>query len=855
MKPTSSSNDQVSSQKGPSNGAAGRIAITLAEESETLEQVEKVAISSDDVLEDPASHRCVVVPHNPVVWLENLSMEDVALVGDKNAALGETVCHLKTLGVNVPNGFALTAQVYRDYLEYNDLEKPIVEALSGLSVTDPERISNVGANVRRWLKRGKFPDHYEKLIREACEHLPHSEGISLAVRPSVVHADLPDENYARYQDTRLNVRSVDEVIVAIKEVFASLYNDRILNGQAQYGDFDLSSVNLSVCIQQMLPSEGAVSGTLTTIDSDSGFREAVTIAASYGLGEAVLQQAVNPDEFTLYKPSLREEKPAVLKRKLGLKAEKQVCLSGEEAAGEEPVQTLSVSESDRKRFSLNDTALEELARLALIVEQHYGYPLDIEWSRPSQESGWYILQVRPAHIEQHLTQQQGFYLKEQGETLCQGTAIGQAIGNGTVRIVRDKPELESVLPGDVLVSDVTAPDWEPVMKRASAIVTNCGGRTGHAAVIAREWGIPAVVGCGNATEILQDGMAVTVSCAEGDTGVVYRGRVAYGKRNTTVECLPALPFRMLMNVGNPDKAFDFAQLPHEGIGLARMEFMVTRNVGIHPSALALYDELPSTLKKTVDARTAGYPSAADFYVAKLAEAISTLAAAFAPHPVIVRLSDFKSNEYNNLIGGSMFENGEENPTLGLRGVARYLSPNFKACFELECQAIRKVREEMGFNNIRLLVPYVRTTGEARQVTDLMASQGLERGVDDLQIYMMCELPANAILANDFLQYFDGFSIGTNDLTQLTLGVDRNSGAVAHLFDEQNPAVKILIEQAINACKQSGKYVGVCGQAPSDCKAFAQWLMEQEVDSISLNPDSILETWSELGTNLNISELS
>ncbi len=852
MKPAPPSTDQVSSLEPPENGASERVAITIAEESETLEQAEKVITNSAEILEDPASQRRVVVPHNPVVWLESLSIDDVALVGDKNAALGETVCHLKALGVNVPNGFALTAQVYRDYLEYNDLQKPIAEVLSGLSVADPERIANVGANVRRWLKRGNFPEHYEKLIREACEHLPHGEALSLAVRPSVVNAELPDENYARYQDTRLNVQSADEVIVAIKEVFASLYNDRILKGQAQYGDFDLSAVNLSVCIQQMLSSDGAVSGTLTTIDTVSGFRDVISVAASYGLGEAVLQQVVNPDEFTLYKPSLREEKPAVIQRKLGLKAEKQVCLP----AGEEAVQTLPVADEDRKRFSLNDSALEELARLALIVEQHYGYPLNIEWSRPSLESGWYILQVRPAYIEQqHLNQQQGYYLKEQGETLCQGTAIGQAIGNGTVRIIRDKSELELVMPGDVLVSDVTAPDWEPVMKRASAIVTNCGGRTGHAAVIAREWGIPAVVGCGNATEILQDGMAVTVSCAEGEAGSVYRGRVAYDKRNTTVECLPALPFRMLMNVGNPDKAFSFAQLPHEGIGLARMEFMVTRNVGIHPSALALYDELPSTLKKTVDTRIAGYPSAADFYVAKLAEAISTMAAAFAPHPVIVRLSDFKSNEYSHLIGGSMFENSEENPTLGLRGVARYLSPNFKACFELECQAIRKVREEMGFNNLHLLVPYVRTTGEARQVTDLMSAQGLERGLDDLQIYMMCELPANAILADEFLQYFDGFSIGTNDLTQLTLGVDRNSGPVAHLFDEQNPAVKILIEQAIHACKKADKYVGVCGQAPSDCKAFAQWLMDQGVDSISLSPDSILETWSALGSNLNFSELS
>lgn len=789
--------------------------------------------------------------HNPVVWLDGLTLSQVQEVGDKSAALGETVRHLKQLGVNVPDGFALTTRVYRDFLSQNNLQQPIAEALSGLSVNDAESIANVGANIRRWIRRGSFPASYDKLILSACEQLPLNEGraFSIAVRPSIVITDLPDETYARYLDTRLNVQSPSDVIAAIKEVFASLFNDRILRGQAQYGDFDLSAVNLSVCIQQMVPSENAVSGTLTTLDRVSGFREAINISASYGLGEAVLQGEVNPDEFTLYKPSVRDEKPAVLNRKLGSKLVRQICPE----AGEEAVVTLPVNEALRRNFCLKDDELQALSGLALLVEQHYGFPVDIEWSRPDDGSSWYVLQVRPADVENFQREgSEGYRLKEQGEILSQGTAIGTKIGTGTVRIVRDESELEYVLPGDVLVSDVMSPSWEAVAKRASAIVTNCGGRTSHAAIMARDLGVPAVVGCGNATEVLQDGMAVTISCADGDAGTVFRGRLAYEVRNTAVECLPALPFRMMVNVGSASRAFSYAQLPNEGAGLVRVEFIVARSIGIHPSALALYDELPSNVKNAVNSRVDGYASAEDFYVDKLVESISTMAAAFAPHPAIIRLSDFKSNEYCHLIGGSLFEKKEENPALGLRGVSRYLSPDFKRCFELECRAIRRVREDMGFKNLQILVPYVRTLGEAKQVVNLMAQQGLRRGEEGLQIHMMCELPANALLAEQFLEYFDGFSIGTNDLTQLTLGVERSSGAVAHLFDEQNEAVKILLEKAITACKDNDKTIGICGQAPSDHRDLARWLMEKDVDFISLNPDSIVDTWSDLGSELKLS---
>jgi pyruvate,water dikinase len=663
----------------------------------------------------------------------------------------------------------------------------------------------------------------------------------VAVRSSATAEDLPDASFAGQQETFLNIEGFDNVKRAVHEVFASLFNDRAISYRVHRG-YAHENVALSAGIQKMVRSETGASGVMFTLDTESGYREAVFVTASWGLGETVVQGSVNPDEFYVHKSTLAAGRPAVLRRNLGSKLIKMIY--SDDASAGKSVSTVDVPLKDRARFCISDDQVMALARQAVTIEEHYGRPMDIEWALDGDDGELYIVQARPETV---VSQQEGgklerFHLKEKGRTLVSGRAIGQRIGRGAVKIVFTPEEMDKVNAGDVLVTDMTDPDWEPIMKRASAIVTNRGGRTCHAAIIARELGIPAVVGCGDATEILEDGRDVTVSCAEGDTGHVYEGLLDYDRRVTSVDSMPEIPFKIMMNVGNPDRAFSFASLPHAGVGLARLEFIINRMIGVHPKALLEYDTLPLDLQQTINLRTAGYASPVDFYVDKLVEGISTLAAAFHPQRVIVRLSDFKSNEYENLIGGKLYEPGEENPMLGFRGASRYISDAFRPCFELECRALKRVRDEMGFDNVEIMVPFVRTTDEAREVVELMAANGLKRGDNGLKVIMMCELPANALLAEEFLEHFDGFSIGSNDLTQLTLGLDRDSGIVAHLFDERNPAVKRLLAMAIQACKAQGKYVGICGQGPSDHPDLAKWLMEQGIDSVSLNPDAVLETW-------------
>lgn len=777
-----------------------------------------------------------------IIWFEKLGMNDVERVGGKNASLGEMISNLANAGVSVPGGFATTAHAYREFLAKDGLRDRIDEALDALDVSDVNELARVGAEIRQWVLEQPFPEKLEQHLETAFRQLQGGNAnLAVAVRSSATAEDLPDASFAGQQETFLNVVGLDQVRKSVKEVFASLFNDRAISYRVHHG-FDHKLVALSAGIQKMVRSETAASGVMFTLDTESGFRDVVFITASYGLGETVVQGAVNPDEFYVHKPTLEAGRPPVLRRNLGSKAIKMVYST--DPSTDHFVDTVKVDQDDRNRFCITDDEICELAKQAMIIEKHYDRPMDIEWAKDGDDGRIYIVQARPETVKSRASANvmERYLLKEQGTVIVEGRSIGHKIGSGRVRVVDSVNDMDKVQAGDVLVTDMTDPDWEPVMKRASAIVTDRGGRTCHAAIIARELGIPAVVGCGDATEVLKDSQEVTVSCAEGDTGLIYEGALDFELRENTVESMPAIPFKIMMNVGNPDRAFDFQSLPNEGVGLARLEFIINRMIGVHPKALLNYNNLPRDIRQTVEKRFSGYNSPVEFYIEKLVEGISTLAAAFAPKKVIVRLSDFKSNEYANLIGGTLYEPDEENPMLGFRGASRYISETFRDCFELECRALKKVRDEMGFTNVEIMVPFVRTVGEASQVVELLAENGLKRGENGLRLIMMCELPANAILADQFLEHFDGFSIGSNDLTQLTLGLDRDSGIIAHLFDERNDAVKALLSNAIQACKNSGKYIGICGQGPSDHPDLAKWLMDQGIDSVSLNPDSVLDTW-------------
>lgn len=777
-----------------------------------------------------------------VIGLEKLGKHDVELVGGKNSSLGEMISHLSNAGVSVPGGFATTASAYREFLEQSGLNAKIQAALEDLDVDNIQALTTTGAQIRQWIIETPLTTQLEKEVREAFTALSSGNpDIAVAVRSSATAEDLPDASFAGQQETFLNIRGIDNILIAIKEVFASLFNDRAISYRVHQG-FDHKLVALSAGIQRMVRSETGAAGVMFTLDTESGFRDVVFITSSYGLGEMVVQGAVNPDEFYLSKPLLKNEKHAVVRRNLGSKHQKMVY--SDDASAGKSVSIIEVEKQDRLEFSLNDQELHELAKQAMIIEQHYGAPMDIEWAKDGDDGRLYIVQARPETVKsrQHVGTMERYLLKEKSNVLAEGRSIGQRIGAGRVRIVTSIDEMDKVQDGDVLVSDMTDPDWEPVMKRAAAIVTNRGGRTCHAAIIARELGVPAIVGCGNATELLTEGQEVTVSCAEGDTGFIYEGLLNFEIQRNSIESMPELPFKVMMNVGNPDRAFDFAQIPNAGIGLARLEFIINRMIGVHPKALLNIDSLPRETRAAVNARTAGYASAIDFYVEKLVEGISTLASAFADKPVIVRMSDFKSNEYANLIGGKLYEPEEENPMLGFRGASRYISENFRDCFELECRALKKARNEMGLTNIQIMIPFVRTVAEAKRVIELLSENGLNRGENGLKVIMMCELPTNALLAEQFLEHFDGFSIGSNDLTQLTLGLDRDSGIVSKTFDERDDAVKILLSMAISACRKANKYVGICGQGPSDHPDLALWLMEQGIESVSLNPDSVLDTW-------------
>lgn len=769
-------------------------------------------------------------------------MHDVERVGGKNASLGEMISNLANVGVSVPNGFATTAHAYREFLAHEGLADRINHALNTLDVDDVNALVKTGAEIRSWIIETPFQPALDQAIEDAFATMTKDNpAMKVAVRSSATAEDLPDASFAGQQETFLNISGIAHVKLAIKEVFASLFNDRAISYRVHQG-FAHELVALSAGIQRMVRSETGAAGVMFTMDTESGFRDVVFVTSAYGLGETVVQGAVNPDEFYVHKPTLKAGRPAVLRRTRGSKLIKMVYADSSQPG--RSVNTVDVDPAQRRVFSVSDAEVESLARQAMTIEAHYGRPMDIEWARDGDDGKLYIVQARPETVQsqQDGRQMERFVLKEKSDVLADGRAIGQKIGQGPVRLVKDLSRMDEVQPGDVLVTDMTDPDWEPVMKRASAIVTNRGGRTCHAAIIARELGIPAVVGCGDATERLQEGVEVTVSCAEGDTGHIYAGTLKFDHRVTSVDAMPELPFKIMMNVGNPDRAFDFQRLPHAGIGLARLEFIINRMIGVHPRALMDFDSLSLDLKEEISERIGGYASPTDFYVDKLVEGISTLGASFAPERVIVRLSDFKSNEYRNLIGGPLYEPDEENPMLGFRGASRYISDDFRPCFELECRALKRVRDEMGLTNVAIMVPFVRTLEEAAGVIELLKQNGLERGVNGLEVIMMCELPSNAVLADEFLEYFDGFSIGSNDLTQLTLGLDRDSGLIADAFDERNPAVKFLLSRAIAACNKAGKYIGICGQGPSDHPDLAFWLMEQGIDSVSLNPDTVLETW-------------
>ena len=784
-----------------------------------------------------------------VAWLKDLRMSDLPRVGGKNASLGEMIGELARAGVRVPGGYATTARAFEAFLSTDGLERRIAERISGLDPGDVGALARCGAEIRGWIEQAPFPVEVEKEILSCYQSLisDSSSDTSFAVRSSATAEDLPDASFAGQQETFLNIHGANNVLAAIRRVFASLYNDRAISYRAHHG-FAHGAVAISAAVQRMVRSDRGASGVMFTLDTESGFDDVVFITSSWGLGEMVVQGSVNPDEFYVHKPMLAQGKPAILRRRLGSKLQKMV-FAGESSAGRS-VRTEDVAAAERDRFSLSDGDVLELARIACLIEKHYGRAMDIEWGKDGVDGSIHVLQARPETVRsrKRAGAEESYRLKGSGELLVSGRAIGQKIGTGPVRVVRDASRMASVRKGDVLVTDMTDPNWEPVMKLASAIVTNRGGRTCHAAIIARELGIPAVVGCGDATARLAEGAMVTVSCAEGDTGKVYAGAVPFEVTTSERGEMPRIPVKIAMNIGNPQLAFGFAQLPNAGVGLARLEFIINNEIGVHPKACIGWPELPRDLKAAVEHAARGYADPRSFFREKMVEGVATIAAAFWPRPVIVRLSDFKSNEYRKLVGGERYEPEEENPMLGFRGAARYIAADFRACFELECAALRKARNELGFTNIELMVPFVRTLDEARDVVKLLADNGLRRGEDGLRLIMMCELPSNALLADEFLRYFDGFSIGSNDLTQLTLGLDRDSGLVAGSFDERDAAVKLLLEMAIRACRKQGKYVGICGQGPSDHPDFARWLMEQGIGSLSLNPDTVVSTWLALGGN-------
>ncbi|SNY41373.1 phosphoenolpyruvate synthase [Arsukibacterium tuosuense] len=778
-----------------------------------------------------------------VIWYEKLGMHDVDRVGGKNASLGEMISNLANAGVQVPGGFATTADAFNQFLEQSGVNERIYQLLDGLDVDDVTALGKAGAQIRQWVIDTPFQPELEQAIREAYQqlHADPTHDVSFAVRSSATAEDMPDASFAGQQETFLNVRGYDAVIIAIKHVFASLFNDRAISYRVHQG-YDHRGVALSAGVQKMVRSDIASSGVMFSIDTESGFEDVVFITSSYGLGEMVVQGAVNPDEFYVHKPTLAAGRPAVVKRNLGSKKVEMVY-SAEQSHGKQ-VKIVDIDAGRSQQFSLTDAEVEELASQAVIIAEHYGRAMDIEWAKDGNDGKLYIVQARPETVKsrEDSNSMERFQLQGSAPVLVEGRAIGQRIGAGTAKVLKGIEQMDQIMPGDVLVTDMTDPDWEPIMKRASAIVTNRGGRTCHAAIIARELGIPAVVGCGDATSKLKTGQPVTVSCAEGDTGFIYDGKLDYKVVSSRVDQMPALDLKIMMNVGNPERAFSFAKLPHAGIGLARLEFIINRMIGVHPKALLNFDKQTPELKATISEMIAGYANPVEFYIAKLTEGIATLACAFAPQKVIVRMSDFKSNEYANLVGGRQYEPHEENPMIGFRGASRYISKDFRDCFALEVEALKRVRNVMGFTNVEVMIPFVRTLEEAAAVIDLLAEHGLKRGDNGLRVIMMCELPSNALLAEEFLEYFDGFSIGSNDLTQLTLGLDRDSGLIAHLFDERNPAIYKLLEMAIKTCKAKGKYIGICGQGPSDHEDFAGWLMQQGIDSVSLNPDTVLETW-------------
>ena len=780
-----------------------------------------------------------------ILWLQALRLSDLARVGGKNASLGEMIGHLAGLGVSVPGGFATTAEAFKAFIAHNDLHQRIYDKLATLDVDDVPALTAAGGEIRGWVIDAPLQPDLDRDIRAAYAQLSSENGgadIAVAVRSSATAEDLPDASFAGQQETFLNVTGDDDVVRKVKEVFASLYNDRAIAYRVHHG-FKHEDVFLSAGVQLMVRSDVGASGVLFTLDTESGFRDVVFVTASYGLGEMVVQGAVNPDEFYVYKPTLRQGKPAILRRALGSKAVRMVY---SDKPGER-VRTEDVPTDLRGRFSITDADVQELSKQALVIEQHYGRPMDVEWAKDGVTGKLFIVQARPETVKSraHATQIERYSLEQRGEIVAEGRAIGHKIGSGTARVVRSLADMNRVQPGDVLVADMTDPDWEPVMKRAAAIVTNRGGRTCHAAIIARELGVPAVVGTGNALDRIEDGQVVTVSCAEGDTGFIYAGALPFERIVTDLDNMPPAPLKIMMNVANPERAFDFAMLPNAGIGLARLEMIIASHIGVHPKALLEYADQDVETKRKIDARMAGYASPVDFYVDRLAEGIATITASAAPNPVIVRLSDFKSNEYANLIGGSRYEPHEENPMIGFRGASRYINPSFREAFALECRAVRKVRETMGLDNCWVMIPFVRTLEEGRKVVEVLRENGLEQGKDGLKIIMMCEVPSNALLADEFLDIFDGFSIGSNDMTQLTLGLDRDSAIVADLFDERNPAVKKMLSMAIQAAKRKGKYVGICGQGPSDHPDLAQWLMEEGIESVSLNPDTVVDTWLKL----------
>ncbi len=780
-----------------------------------------------------------------VLWLDALRLSDLGKVGGKNSSLGEMIGNLSNLGVSVPGGYATTAAAFQQFIAQSGLAQRIQDRLATLDVDNVSELTTAGAQIRQWVIDTPLIPEFDKAVREAYAQLCERAGspdIAVAVRSSATAEDLPDASFAGQQETFLNVSGADDVIHTLKEVFASLYNDRAIAYRVHHG-FKHEDVSLSAGVQLMVRSDVGASGVLFTLDTESGFRDAVFVTGSYGLGEMLVQGAVNPDEFYVYKPTLKAGKPAILRRQIGSKQQRMVY---SDAPGER-VRIEETPISERNRFCLSDDEVHELSRQALIIEDHYGRPMDIEWGKDGHTGKLYILQARPETVKSRArpTQIERFHLQSRGPVLAEGRSVGQKIGSGTARVVRSIKDMDRVKPGDVLVADMTDPDWEPVMKRASAIVTNRGGRTCHAAIIARELGVPAIVGTGNGLDKIPDGAEVTISCAEGDTGFIYQGLLPFERITADLGQMPPAPLKIMMNVANPERAFDFAMLPNAGVGLARLEMIIASHIGVHPRALLEYDSQDAEIKRKIDERMAGYSSPVDFYVDRLAEGIATITAAFAPQPVIVRLSDFKSNEYANLIGGTKYEPHEENPMIGFRGASRYVDPSFAAAFALECRAMKKVREEMGLTNAWVMIPFVRTLEEGRKVVDVLADNGLKQGQDGLKIIMMCEVPSNALMADEFLDIFDGFSIGSNDLTQLTLGLDRDSSIVAHLFDERDPAVKKLLSMAIQTAKRKGKYVGICGQGPSDHPDLAEWLMDEGIESVSLNPDTVVDTWLKL----------